>query len=411
MCSHALSSRVRLLTDSQSPIQCGPYCQCPLQMLAIEQSTEIWIGGFMLDEARSVEARGLTISVRNILRHSYAAAGIAVIAATTPMPSAHAQSAVASSDAALDEVLVTARRREESLQDTPIAISAFTADMLERQQINGTEDLDQVTPNLQFASYGPLTGNNSAAQVYIRGIGQSDGSSGVDPGVGLYIDDVYMGRSVGGVMDFRDIASVQVLRGPQGTLFGRNTIGGAVLLTTTLPGDEFGGVARVGFGDDNLKEAFAAVDLPIGDSLGARVSIGARQRDGYVTRIYDGLDLGDEDTYTAQLSMRWDASDTLSLTLRSDFTKEDENGSPFVYKTMNGRQAFPAAISTGSGCPGATFPPPSVPQNIVDSRCANDATWNLGKYTNGGNAPASSTLENWGVSLVANWDTSDILTF
>ncbi len=163
---------------------------------------------------------------------------------------------------ALEEVVVTARKREESLQDTPIAISAFSAAALERQQITSTEDLDQVAPNLQFASYGPLTGNNSAAQVYIRGIGQSDGSSGVDPGVGLYIDDVYMGRSVGGVLDFRDVSNVQILRGPQGTLFGRNTIGGAVLLTTTLPGKEFGGTARVGFGDDKLYEGFAAVDLP-----------------------------------------------------------------------------------------------------------------------------------------------------
>src|SRR5688572_18818746 len=154
---------------------------------------------------------------------------------------------------ALEEVVVTARKREESLQDTPIAISAFSAAALERQQITSTEDLDQVAPNLQFASYGPLTGNNSAAQVYIRGIGQSDGSSGVDPGVGLYIDEVYMGRAVGGVLDFRDISNVQILRGPQGTLFGRNTIGGAVLLNTTLPGDELGGTARVGIGDDNLK--------------------------------------------------------------------------------------------------------------------------------------------------------------
>ena len=107
---------------------------------------------------------------------------------------------------------------------------------LERQQIVGTTELDQVAPNLQFATYGTLTGNNSAAQVFIRGIGQTDATPAVDPGVGLYIDDVYMGRSVGGAMEFRDIASVQVLRGPQGTLFGRNTIGGAVLLTSNAPG-------------------------------------------------------------------------------------------------------------------------------------------------------------------------------
>src|SRR5687768_11235691 len=233
---------------------------------------------------------------------------------------------------ALEEVVVTARKREESLQDTPIAISAFSAAALERQQISSTEDLDQVAPNLQFASYGPLTGNNSAAQVYIRGIGQSDGSSGVDPGVGLYIDDVYMGRSVGGVMDFRDIAGVQVLRGPQGTLFGRNTIGGAVLLNTTLPGDELGGTARVGIGGDDLREAFVAVDLPISDTLGARISSGIRERDGYVTRVFDGIDLGDENTHTFQSSLRWEPSDAFTLTLRGDYTHEDENGSPFVFE-------------------------------------------------------------------------------
>ncbi len=308
---------------------------------------------------------------------------------------------------ALEEVVVTARKREESLQETPIAISAFSAAALERQQITSTEDLDQVAPNLQFASYGPLTGNNSAAQVYIRGIGQSDGSSGVDPGVGLYIDEVYMGRSVGGVLDFRDVSNVQILRGPQGTLFGRNTIGGAVLLTTTLPGKEFGGTARVGFGDDNLYEGFAAVDLPIGDTLAARVSAGARQRDGYVRRVFDGVDLGNEDTYTFQSSVQWLPSDALTITLRGDYTKEDENGSPFVFTAINESQVFPAAISRGAGCPGATFPPPSVPQNVVDPRCANDATWNIGKYNNGGTAAARSTLENWGTSGTVQWDLTE----
>ena len=143
----------------------------------------------------------------------------------------------------LDAIVVTARRREESLQDTPVAITALSADTLERQQIVSTTDLDKVAPNIQFHSYGTLTGNNSAAQVFIRGIGQTDATPAVDPGVGVYIDDVYMGRRSGGAMEFRDIASVQILRGPQGTLFGRNTIGGAVLLTTndreTVPATPF----------------------------------------------------------------------------------------------------------------------------------------------------------------------------
>src|SRR3982750_2513047 len=148
----------------------------------------------------------------------------------------------------LESIVVTARRREESLQDTPVAVTALSAAALERQQATGTMDLDKIAPNIQFHSYGTRTGNNSAAQVFIRGIGQTDATPAVDPGVGIYIDDVYMGRSVGGAMEFRDIASVQVLRGPQGTLFGRNPMGGAVLLTSNQPGAGAGNAVRVGYG-------------------------------------------------------------------------------------------------------------------------------------------------------------------
>ena len=148
----------------------------------------------------------------------------------------------------IESIVVTARRRAESLQDTPVAVTALSAAALERQQIVSTTDLDKVAPNIQFHSYGTLTGNNSAAQVFIRGIGQSDATPAVDPGVGVYIDDVYMGRAVGAAMEFRDIANVQILRGPQGTLFGRNTIGGAVLLTSNEPGTDAGNSVRVGRG-------------------------------------------------------------------------------------------------------------------------------------------------------------------
>lgn len=303
----------------------------------------------------------------------------------------------------LQEIVVTARRREELLQNTPIAISAFSAEQLERQQIFDTADLGHVTPSLQFHGYAPLSGNNSAAQVFIRGIGQTDPSPSVDPGVGLYIDDVYVGRAVGGIMEFRDIDKVQVLRGPQGTLFGRNTIGGAVLLTTAAPSDEFGGTARVTFGDDRLREAFAAADLPMGDELASRASVGVRKRDGYVTRISDGVDLGDENSYTLRWSTRWRVTDSLKLTLRSDYTSANEHGSPFVFAAINGKQAFPAVVSVAAGCPGATFPPPSVPATLVDARCANTTTWNLGPYRNGGTAPVGSTLKNWGASTVGEW--------
>ena len=309
----------------------------------------------------------------------------------------------------LESILVTARRREESLQDTPIAITALSADALERQQITSTTDLDKIAPNLQFHSYGTLTGNNSAAQVFIRGIGQTDATAAVDPGVGIYIDDVYMGRSVGGAMDFRDIGNVQILRGPQGTLFGRNTIGGAVLLTTNGPGEDAGNSVRVGLGEDNLREVFGAFDLPISETWAARLSVGGRQRDGYVERAFDDEDLGDENMLTGQGGLRWKPSDTFVATLRADYTKEDENGSPFVFHSMNEAATFVGAASIAAGCPNILdpFPPPLLVGPLADPRCGNDAQA-LGPFTNGGTYTASSTLENRGVSLVARWDINDV---
>jgi iron complex outermembrane receptor protein len=309
---------------------------------------------------------------------------------------------------AIESILVTARRRAESLQDTPVAVTALSAAALERQQIVSTTDLDKVAPNLQFHSYGTLTGNNSAAQVFIRGIGQSDATPAVDPGVGMYIDDVYMGRAVGAAMEFRDIANVQILRGPQGTLFGRNTIGGAVLLTTNEPGTDAGNSVRVGLGDDNLREAFGAFDLPLGGNWSARLALGLRQRDGYVTRVSDGKDLGDEDMQTGQVAVRWKPSDAFSLTLRGDYTKEDENGSPFVFRAMNEAATFVGAASIAAGCPDILdpFPPPLLVGPLADPRCGNDAQA-LGEFRNGGTYPASSTLENIGGSLIANWQVND----
>jgi iron complex outermembrane receptor protein len=310
----------------------------------------------------------------------------------------------------LESIVVTARRREERLQDTPIAVTALSAEALERQQITATTDLDKVAPNLQFHSYGTLTGNNSAAQVFIRGIGQTDATPAVDPGVGVYIDEVYMGRAVGAAMEFRDIANVQILRGPQGTLFGRNTIGGAVLLTTNGPGEDAGSSVRLAVGEDNLHELFGAFDLPINDAWAARLSLGGRERDGYVTRVSDGADLGDEQMYTGQLALRWKPSDALAFTLRGDYTKEDENGSPFVFRTMNEGATFVGAASIAAGCPNILdpFPPPLLVGPLADPRCGNDAQA-LGPFKNGGTYPASSELENRGASLVARWDVNDTL--
>ena len=325
----------------------------------------------------------------------------------TPQP-------VNEADAQLEVITVNARRRQESMQETPIAVSAFSAKELERRGIESTQDLDRVTPSLQFATSGQLSGNNSAAVVFIRGVGQLDPTSSVDPGVGIYIDDVYMGRSAGGAMDFKDIASVEVLRGPQGTLFGRNTIGGAVLVRSADPSEDFGGKARVRIGEDNLREGFVAVDLPVSDELLTRFSAGMRKRDGYVTREFDGQDLGNDNTYTLNGTVLYKPSDEFKLTIRGDYTDEDEHGSPFVFAGVNEQAPVAAIVSVAAGCPGATIPfaplvpgdprfgAPNVP-NIDDARCANDFQ-NKGPYTNGGTAPVESSLTAWGLSAAMEWE-------
>lgn len=309
---------------------------------------------------------------------------------------------------AIEEITVTARRITENLQDTPIAITAFTGEGLERRQIFSTDDLDNVTPNLQFSNNAPLAGNNNSSQVFIRGIGQTDPTSTVDPGVGIYIDDVYMGQSVGGTMDFRDIAGVQILRGPQGTLFGRNTIGGAVLINTTEPSEDFGGSVKVGIGSDKLRDLFVSVDVPFSDTVRSRFTFGSRDRDGYVKRVIDGVDLGDTNSYTLTGKIIANPNDKLEIKAQFDYTKADENGSPLVFAAMNESATFAKTVSLAAGCPGMLHLGMDVPL-IDDARCANDF-WNEGPYANNGTNPLKSVLENYGVSLHVEYDLNENLS-
>jgi iron complex outermembrane receptor protein len=310
----------------------------------------------------------------------------------------------------LDEIVTTARRVEESLQDTPISVTAFTADDLRDRMIISTEDLDQVTPNLQFTNDTTLAGNNNSSNIFIRGVGQTDPTATVDPGVGLYIDEVYMGQSIGGTMDFRDIRSVQILRGPQGTLFGKNSVGGAVVLTTNDPGEEFGGEVRMGAGSDSLFDVFMAVDAPLSDTLKSRFTIGKRVQDGYVTRVQTGEDLGDTDAWTATAKLLIEPNDRFRARLSFDYTRADENGNPFVFAASNESATFQVIASRDAGCPGATFPPPGIPvPDIDDDRCANDFQ-NKGPYKNNGTYELKSELDNRGLALHLDYDLSDTWT-
>ncbi|ODP37565.1 TonB-dependent receptor [Sphingomonas turrisvirgatae] len=354
------------------------------------------------------------------LRTVSLASALALATSLVATPALGQEATPRAAEADTGEILVTARRREESLQDTPVAISAFSAEMLEERQIQATADLERITPSLQFKPAGQLSGNSASAVVFIRGVGQVDPTAAVDPGVGVYLDEVYLGRAVGGAIDFGDIAGVEVLRGPQGTLFGRNTIGGAILVRTKQPVlGEFSGRVRARAGQDNWYEGFAALNVPLGETVAARVSGGFRKRDGYVIRAFDGLDLGNENRWSLAGSVKWEPSSDFDLFIRADYSKQDENGAPFTFAGINEQAPVAAIASVAAGCPGATIPfapltpgdprfgAPNVPQ-INDVRCANDFQ-DRGPFVNGGNAPVQSNSEVWGVGATANIRLNDQL--
>jgi iron complex outermembrane receptor protein len=329
---------------------------------------------------------------------------------TAPQATSDGEAGGAGPAPGLEEVVVTARKVRENLQDTPIAVTAFSGDALDDRQIIDTAKLTQVVPNLQFASNAPLAGNNSSSAVFIRGIGQTDPTSTVDPGVGLYIDDVYIGQAVGGTMELRDIDSMQVLRGPQGTLFGRNTIGGAILLSTKDPGEQFGGTVRGTFGGFDLRQGSLALDVPMGTTLRARFTAGIRKQDGYVLRT-DGTDLGDVNNYTLTGKFVVTPNDNITGKLLIDYTHANEHGSPLVFAAIDETRTFPRVASTDAGCPGMGpiwNSVPAVPM-IADDRCANDLQ-GRGPFRNNGAAPLTSQLRNWGASLNFALEATDSIT-
>ena len=327
---------------------------------------------------------------------------------------------------ALEEILVTARKREESLQDAPIAVSAFTARDLEFRQISGTDQLGDITPNITFDSASPSSGSSSAAQIFIRGIGQTDFTPVTDPGVGLYVDGVYMARSVGNVLDFLDVERVEVLRGPQGTLFGRNTIGGAVAIHSKRPSAVPEASIKGQFGNDDMLFFTVAADGPITDNLAGNLAFSYRDRDGYVKRT-DGVDLGDDDSRAMRGSLLLDVMENLQAYVTLDYSATRENGAPNVSAGVNHEQNFGvignaladscAALSINESYNGMGPPHvPASPVGGVTGMVPEDGAEGCytrssvaGPYTSEGTFPAQSHLDVWGVSGDLNWEVNEWL--
>ena len=259
----------------------------------------------------------------------------------------------------METVTVSARRREERLQDVPLAVTAFSAKALARANIQSLADLQERVPNLTvYASRG----TNTTLTAFIRGVGQADPVWGVDPGVGIYFDDVYMARPQGALLDVFDVQRIEVLRGPQGTLYGKNTIGGAIKYISRPLAKENGASAEVGVGNYQQRNFKGAFNLASENGVWrARLAAAKLDRDGFGRNTYNGEQVSDQDSTAARVSVGYFPQDIpLSIVLSLDAT-DDKSGVRGVQRM--GASAFDPlrrppstdAYDIESGMPGNNF--------------------------------------------------------
>ncbi|RZJ00340.1 MAG: TonB-dependent receptor [Brevundimonas sp.] len=286
---------------------------------------------------------------------------------------------------ALDDVIVTARRTEESIQRTPLSVSAFSGESLERQGAQQVTDLQGSVPNLNIVQG---RGSSNATNIYIRGIGQPDALQTFDPAVGVYVDDVYYSRIRGSQFDLLDLERVEILRGPQGTLYGKNTIGGAMKLVSRRPGQEFRARGSAAYGDYDLIDVQGSVSGPISDSLAFGLSALHSERGGYVTDPGTGAEYNDKNTTAVRGALAWDPSEAIQVDLTADYSKDDAG--------LNVGQAQNNLTYLVGG--GTAF---VVAQPVPEYNFQTRTTPGL---------PNSTRLESYGTALRVSWDLADGLS-
>jgi iron complex outermembrane recepter protein len=329
----------------------------------------------------------------------------------------------------LEEIIVTARKTTETLQDTPISITAFTAKAIEQRNLVGVTELASYAPNVEMDTSAPFVASTAIATVFIRGIGQNNVELSVDPGVGIYVDGVYLSRSIGQALDLIDIERIEVLRGPQGTLFGRNTIGGAINISTRRPGDEVSGSvsAQTGTDFDTILKAY--VNGPLSDRLRAGASVLYRARDNYIEGSGPNApDRGKKNALSARLMLDFDVTDTLTARLNLDGTRVREPSGSNVAVAYFPGSAFGEAHNAFFSGAGAICADPTNPARLSDPRCYN-SQWLRGPHGDAATfqTPEShqaifvqeqgrrfenqSNLDLWGTSLTLDWQLSDAVAF
>jgi iron complex outermembrane receptor protein len=222
----------------------------------------------------------------------------------------------------LDDVVVSARRRDELLKDVPISVSAIGEERLEQTGASDITALQQQTPN---ATVQVARGSNSTLISFIRGVGQQDPLWGFEPGVGLYVDDVYVARPQGAVLDIYDVQRIEVLRGPQGSLYGRNTVGGAIKYVTNHLSSDPELTLRGAYGSYNQIDLMAVGSVPFADNFRVGGAIASYQRDGYGTNVNTGAEHYNKDVLAGRISAEWEPRDDISIRVAYDRVQDDSN--------------------------------------------------------------------------------------
>lgn len=299
--------------------------------------------------------------------------------------------------AQIEEITVTARRRAERLQDTPISITAFTDEELRRITSNQIDAIGRRTPNLEF-NFTAANSGGSNATAYIRGIGQTDFLVTVNPGVGIYLDGVYLGRATGASLDLLDVERIEVLRGPQGTLFGRNTIGGAIRVITKDPNmTELEGFAQVTAGNLSRIDGQVGVSGPlIEDKLAVRLTAASNNRNGFgdIEMQPDRDALGDVENQVVRGAVLWEPNSRLSFALDADYSHQDQETTAYDLVEVNPAGSVISLFNAfAAPAVGAAVTPDLVDGDIRD---INNINLSVNDH------------EIWGISLTAGYDAGPV---
>ncbi len=317
---------------------------------------------------------------------AYAQTAAETTAQAAVEPAAPDASAATDDEGSNEEIVVTARRTEESLQRVPSSISAFNERTLDQIQASDTTGLQGAVPNLNIVQG---RGSSNATNVFIRGIGQPDALQTFDPAVGVYVDDVYLSRIRGNQLDLLDLERIEVLRGPQGTLYGKNTIGGAIKFVSRKPGQDFRATGSIALGSYDQFDLKGAASGPITDTLAAGFAVIRSKRDGFVKDSFRSERYNDKDSVGGRGAIAFTPSDKIRLDLTADYSHDD--ASLNVGRPVNN-------LTTITGVP-------IVVADTVNS--GSKYNWR-GRTTPG--LPNSTKLTHWGTSATLAVDLTDALT-